>query len=226
MMNTLNRAVHLRGPGVASPWRPARSQIGRPAKRLGDIGRAADILSSLITGGAVATAGLAAFKILGSSAVKPRKVWQGIGLITAALGVTKIVIDISMLAAPVVLTPPATAVKGVRQSGSVRMQGAPIPNRWRPDNAMMGGAVWSPAGAPSPATLARRPRAVMAQADPMTFFQVLESGVSVTASIFGAVSGFGLALGAPESQDTWRWVGGIIGSISTLRLLHDISKVG
>ncbi len=229
-MNTLTRMVNIPVPGVTSPWRPARTQMGRPAARLGDLGRAADLLSSLITGGAVATAGLAAFKILGSTSVKPKPTWQAIGLITAGLGVLKVVIDVSMLAAPVEVQVPAPAAQNARQSGrtamsATRMQGAPVPTRWRPDNAMMAGAVWKPSAAPSSATLARRPRAVMAQTQPMSAVQVLESGVSMTASIFGAISGFGLAFAAPASEDTWRWVGGIIGSISTLRLLHDVAKV-
>lgn len=93
--------------------------------------------------------------------------------------------------------------------------------RWRPDPAvgysLRGWQPYPGAVAPRMHQMAASPRR-MGQAAP-----IADIGLSVAASLGAAVTGFGLAfLGGPNT--TWRWIGGLIGTIGVMRILHDVSK--
>ncbi len=47
--------------------------------------------------------------------------------------------------------------------------------------------------------------------------------LSSLASTGTAIIGFSLALWGPRDKPTWRWIGGLAGSIGVLRLLHEAS---
>jgi hypothetical protein len=103
-----------------------------------------------------------------------------------------------------------------------------MPSRWRPD-VQVAGNVWRPSAPPSPGRALARVRPLPAgkvRLGQMGALETVDYGLSVLAGLAAAVTGFGLALGAPRHEPTWKWVGGLIGSVGTLRFLHDVSKLG
>jgi hypothetical protein len=97
-----------------------------------------------------------------------------------------------------------------------------IGSRWRPGN---GAAPQLAAWRPTPPQLTVRPvqRTELGQLKPEAMGDVL---LSAATSLGTAVVGFGLAVFGPKDATTWRWIGGLAGSIGVLRLLHDVSKSG
>jgi hypothetical protein len=97
-----------------------------------------------------------------------------------------------------------------------------IGSRWRPGNGSIPQmAAWRP----TPPQLTVRPvqRAELGQIKPEAIADLAIS----TATALGTVAvGFGLAVWGPKDATTWRWIGGLAGSIGVLRLLHDVSKLG
>ncbi len=95
-----------------------------------------------------------------------------------------------------------------------------MPHRWRPDwqvSSRMQG--WQPAQS-APSTMDGRRRS-LAQVRPVA---VADVGLSMVTSLGLTFAGFGLAMMGGKENSTWRWIGGIAGSIGVLRLLHDVSK--
>jgi len=91
--------------------------------------------------------------------------------------------------------------------------------RWRPVN-QMGSRQWQP----TPPRLALAPPASrLGQVHPLS---VADVGVDFLGSIGTMAVGFGLALWGPKDSPTWRWLGGLIGSIGTMRALHNVTKLG
>lgn len=94
--------------------------------------------------------------------------------------------------------------------------------RWRPDPAI-GHSLrgWQPypgAVAPRMHRMAVAPRRLGQETPP-----IADVGLSIAASLGAAVTGFGLAfLGGQYT--TWRWIGGLIGTVGVMRILHDVSK--
>lgn len=97
-----------------------------------------------------------------------------------------------------------------------------IGSRWRPGN---GAAPQMPAWRPTPPQLSVRPvqRAELGQIKPEAIASV---ALSTMTSVGTVVVGFGLAIFGPKDATTWRWIGGLAGSVGVLRLLHDVSKLG
>jgi len=91
--------------------------------------------------------------------------------------------------------------------------------RWRPVN-QLGGQQWRPA--PPQLALAPAPRR-MGQIHPLS---VADVGIDFLGSVGTMAVGFGLALWGPKDTPTWRWLGGLIGAIGTMRALHNVSKLG
>jgi hypothetical protein len=50
--------------------------------------------------------------------------------------------------------------------------------------------------------------------------------VDSAGSIGAMLVGFSMALWGPKDSVTWRWLGGLAGVIGTMRLLHNVTKVG
>lgn len=97
-----------------------------------------------------------------------------------------------------------------------------IGSRWRPGNgAGPQLAAWRPT--PPQLTVRQAERAELGQIKPEAIGNV---ALSIATSVGTAAAGFGLAVFGPKDATTWRWIGGLAGSIGILRLLHDVSKLG
>ena len=93
-------------------------------------------------------------------------------------------------------------------------------SRWRP----AGGAplqAWRPA----PTRLSAPPvqSHELGQINPLA---VADVGISMLTALGTTMVGFGLAIWGPKDAPTWRWIGGLAGSIGAMRMLHDVSKLG
>jgi hypothetical protein len=82
------------------------------------------------------------------------------------------------------------------------------PQQWRPAPAQM--------SAPPPT---RR----LGQIHPLS---VADVALDSLASFGTMAVGFAFALWGPKDAPTWRWLGGLIGTIGTMRALHNVSKLG
>jgi hypothetical protein len=93
--------------------------------------------------------------------------------------------------------------------------------RWRPINhAPAQPQPWRPAPARMSAPL---PPTRLGQISPLSVTDVL---VDSAGSIGAMLVGFSMALWGPKDSVTWRWLGGLAGVIGTMRLLHNVTKVG
>jgi len=94
-------------------------------------------------------------------------------------------------------------------------------SRWRPVGAQGAAPAWRPAHASSMAALQALPHRGLGQLHPLA---IADAGVSVATSLGASMVGFAMALWGPKDAPTWRWIGGLVGSIGVLRVLHDVSK--
>lgn len=96
-----------------------------------------------------------------------------------------------------------------------------MPHRWRPDGQVTARMqqAWQPARSAA-STMDGRRRS-LAQVRPVA---VADVGLSMVTSLGLTFAGFGLAIMGGRENSTWRWIGGIAGSVGVLRLLHDVSK--
>lgn len=95
-----------------------------------------------------------------------------------------------------------------------------IGSRWRPGNGV---APQMAAWRPTPPQLTMRPvsGAELGQLKPEA---VAEEYISAGTGIMTALVGFSLAIWGPRNETTWRWIGGLAGSIGVFRFLHSVSK--
>jgi len=94
--------------------------------------------------------------------------------------------------------------------------------RWRPiaHSAPPQQQQWRPA----PARMsAPPPNTRLGQIHPLS---VADVAVDSLASLGAMAVGFAMALWGPKDSPTWRWMGGLVGAIGTMRALHNVSKLG
>ena len=93
-------------------------------------------------------------------------------------------------------------------------------------------ARWRPIGHSAPQQQAWRPATARMSSPPPTRLgqinplSVTDVAVDTLASVGTAAVGFALALWGPKDNTTWRWIGGLVGAIGTMRMLHNVSKLG
>jgi|GEM_PF-4206792 hypothetical protein len=93
--------------------------------------------------------------------------------------------------------------------------------RWRP---IAHGATPQQQWRPAPARMSAPPPSTrLGQIHPLS---VADVAVDSLASAGTMAVGFALALWGPKDNTTWRWLGGLIGAIGTMRVLHNVSKLG
>ncbi len=109
---------------------------------------------------------------------------------------------------------------------------SPLLDRWRPDPAI--GAVlsgWTPPATPGPSWApARRvlPTAQphLGQGTASAKEAPAELLISTATAVGAVVAGFAVAFMASEKNTTWKWIGGISGTVGILKLLQTASKMG
>ena len=94
---------------------------------------------------------------------------------------------------------------------------SPLPHQWRPG---LGAELpaWRPSAVQMPVETAALGQAMIKAPS-------LGQVSSMAAAAGTSLVGFGLAIWGPKDSPTWRWIGGLAGSIGVLRLLHDISNL-
>jgi hypothetical protein len=91
---------------------------------------------------------------------------------------------------------------------------------------------WTPPQAPAPSwSPARRalpsaPRPLLGQAVAGAKEAPIELVISFITAGGAMVGGFALALMASEKNTTWKWIGGISGTIGVMKLLQLVTKLG
>jgi hypothetical protein len=95
---------------------------------------------------------------------------------------------------------------------------AALAARWRPLNQAIG-QPWSPA----PARMSAPPATRLGQISPLS---VVDVGADFLTAAGAMLVGFSFALFGPKDAPTWRWIGGLTGAIGTMRVLHNVSKLG
>ncbi len=93
--------------------------------------------------------------------------------------------------------------------------------RWRPiSHAPAQAQPWRPAPIQMSAPM---PPSRLGQISPLS---VVDVTIDTLGSAGAALVGFGLALWGSKESSAWRWIGGLIGAVGTMRVLHNVSKVG
>ena len=97
---------------------------------------------------------------------------------------------------------------------------AALAARWRPiSHAPAPQQQWRPAAA----RMSEPPPTRLGQISPLSMADV---AVDSLASVGTMAVGFALALWGPKDSPSWRWIGGLVGAIATMRVLHNVSKLG
>lgn len=97
---------------------------------------------------------------------------------------------------------------------------AAVAARWRP---IAHSAPQQQPWRPTPAQMSGPSTSGLGQIHPLS---VADVAVDSLASIGTMAVGFALALWGPKDNTTWRWIGGLVGAIGTMRTLHNVSKLG
>lgn len=93
--------------------------------------------------------------------------------------------------------------------------------RWRPiSHAPAQPQAWHPAPIQMSEPL---PPTRLGQISPLS---VVDVTVDTMGSAGAALVGFALALWGGKDSPAWRWIGGVVGAIGTMRVLHNVSKTG
>lgn len=88
-----------------------------------------------------------------------------------------------------------------------------LASRWRPVSH----------AAPAHRPVALAAPAELGQINPIAATDVVLDSLMATGT---AIVGFAMAMFGPKDSPNWRWIGGLVGTVGTMRALNNVTKLG